>query len=45
MSVKMAGTAADRGKSAERPITRKVNENVPVTRFTAEAMNIPPYEG
>ena len=32
-------------KSLEKPLTRKVNENVPVTRFAAEALEQPQYQG
>ena len=32
-------------KSLDKPLTRKVNENVPVTRFAAEALEQPVYQG
>ena len=36
---------AERGKSLEKPIARKVNENYPVTRERADALDIPSYQG
>ena len=36
---------AERGKVQERPITKKVNENYPVTRERADALEYPSYQG
>ena len=32
-------------KSMDRPVSRKVNENIPVTRYRAEAIEMPAYHG
>ena len=32
-------------KSIDKPVSRKVNENIPVTRYRAEAMDMPAYHG
>jgi len=32
-------------QNVDKPICRKVNENVPVTRHRAEALDLPPYSG
>ena len=33
------------GKTQERPVSRKVNENFPLTRERADAMEYPAYHG